>query len=611
MLGLVISQAGMQIAVVVLWDGDWPWLTRSVGLQDECSLDIRILGRPQSYIAADAALDENLATSSLVLGAERIRFVATAPILSSNGALLGTLAVLDRTPHDDGAKLEPLLRHACAALTGIVAQHRMPSQQSEQTQMLERAVDAAQSGIAVCCLNSDGTMPRFLYVNNAIVRRSGLSRGQYLSARRGVFDQGSNIAFARRIAEQMRSGDEAPFETEYQGANGTTYALSIHCSRLETQEGEAPHYIVVTEDITERKNRTEITRLFESLVAETSDLIVITDATRPSAGGPHIRFTNDAMSAFLQRPSATLTGRPVRMLVSDVTDERTLQTIDQHLERFLPIANEVAFRRGDNEKAWASFTGQPLRDDRGEPTHWLFTGRDITARKQHYRQTTQFAEALDASDEPIIMYDVVAPYGLEMSYQNRAATERGRDLATTLLGEGEPTNHMLVLWHRLEKDGAVQRMACVQSGDEPGAWVSLEVRPTCDEVGALASLTLIQHVPGTRSRMPASTHPMLFAIALAEELLSYSASADRVDALATILETEWLAQVVIQPVAVAPLDSCVIIGDQTAEFISADGVIAQGSASRIRITWDLPLTTDMTTALRLFLETIAKRNLVA
>lgn len=613
LLALLAARAGVPAAALIFQKAGNPWLAHSIGLYDAIQLDLRSLATATLTIVEDAEHDDAFSASSLVRGPEQFRFIATAPVCSPDAAVLGTLALLDRTARDGGAEIASVLRDGAAIAAAIAQQRGTTEGRPEQIEILERAVDAAQSGIAVCSLNSDGTLPRFLYVNNAVVGRSGMSRGQFLSGTPGIFDQEPNLEFARHIAQHMRDNDETPFEAEYQGTNGASYCLNVCCSRLESRPGEEPHYIVVTEDITERRGRTQITRLFESVIADTSDLVLITDATRPSEGGPFIRYLNGSMSAFLQRPSDELVGQPTHRLVSEFTELRTLRSIDHKLEHYLPIANEVAFSRGDGERIWSSFTARALRDERGEPTYWLFTGRDITARKQEYRQSAQFAQALDSADEPVVIYEVVAPYGLEISYQNRAAMEQRRYLATTLFGAGNPSPEMLVLWHRLEQGLSVQRMLFVQTDEEPGAWVSLEARPTLDDTGALASVTAIQHVPGVRTRIAGANHPMLFAIALADELLGYHVLADRTDALATILEAEWRAQVSYESVNLTPPGSNVVIGaeHQVAEFLSAVGVLAPEEPVRVRVTWDLPLSTDMTTALRLFLEAIAKRNLIA
>jgi len=612
LLALLAARAKVPAATVIFWKASNPWLAHSIGLYDPAGFDLRSLAVTTLTIVDDPERDPAFATSSLVHGLEHVRFIACAPICSPGGTVLGTLALLDRKARDDREQIEQTLRDGTAIAAVIALQHGAPEGRTEQIEILERALDAAQSGIAVCSLNSDGTLPRFLYVNNAIVGRSGISRGQFLSGFPGVFDRDPNLEFARHIARHMLDNDETPFETEYQGANGVTYWLNVRCSRLDSRPGEEPHYIVVIEDITERRGRTEITRLFESVIADTSDLVLITDATRPSEGGPFIRYLNGSMSAFLQRPGDELIGQPTHRLVSEFTEPRTLRALDHNMEHYLPIANEVAFRRGDGERIWSSFTARALRNERGEPTYWLFTGRDITARKQEYRQSAQFAQALDSADEPIVIYEVVPPYELEISHQNRAAIEQRRYLARMLLGAGNPSHEMLVQWHRLEQGASVQRMLFVPTDQEPGAWVSLELRPTLDETGALASLTAIQHVPGARTRIVRTNHPMLFAIALADELLGYHALADRMDALATILEAEWRAQVSFEYVDLIPFGSDVVIGaeHQVAEFLSAVGVLAP-QGIRVRVTWDFPLPTDMTTALRLFLEAISKRNLIA
>ncbi len=613
LLALLAARANVPVATVIFWKAGNPWLAHSIGLYDAVRFDLRSLAVPEVTIVEDPEHDDTFSTSSLVHGPERLRFIATAPICSPDGTVLGTIALLDRIAREDGAQIETILRDG-AAIAAVIAQHRSaPEGRSEQIEILERAVDAAQSGIAVCSLNSDGTLPRFLYVNNAIVGRSGMSRGQFLSGFPGIFDREPNLEFSRRIAQHMRDNDDTAFEAEYRGKNGASYSLNVCCSPLESRAGEEPHYIVVTEDITERRGRDQITRLFESVIADTSDLVLITDATRPSEGGPFIRYLNGAMSAFLQRSSDGLVGQPTHRLVSEFTELRTLRSMDHNLEHYLPIANEVAFSRGDGERIWSSFTARALRDESGKPTYWLFTGRDITARKQEYRQSAQFAQALDSADEPVVIYEVVEPHELEITYQNRAAMEQRRYLATTLLGAGKPSHEMLVLWHRLEQGVSVQRMLFVQTEEEPGAWVSLELRPTLDDTGALASVTAIQHVPGVRTRAAGTNHPMLFAIALADELLGYHAITDRMDALATVLEAEWRAQVAFEYVDLMPPGSEVVIGAeyQAAEFLSAGGVLAAEGTIRVRVTWNLPLSTDMTTALRLFLEAIAKRNLIA
>ncbi len=612
LLALLAARANVPVATVIFWKGSTPWLAHSIGLYDPFGFDLRSLAVPTLTIVDDPEHDDAFSASSLVNGPERFRFIAASPIFSPEGAVLGTLALLDRVARQDGPQIASILRDGVAIAAVIAQQRTLPDSTAEQVEILERAVDAAQSGIAVCSLNSDGTLPRFLYVNNAIVGRTGMSRGHFLSGVSGVFDQEHNLKFAHAMAQHMRDNDETPFEAEYQGAGGATHLLNVYCSQLDRRPGEEPHYIVVTEDITERRGRTAITRLFESVIADSSDLVLISDATRPSEGGPFIRYLNGSMSAFLQLPNDELTGQPIHRLVSEFTDLRTLNAMNHKMEHYLPIANEVAFKRGDGERVWSSFTARTLRDERGEPTYWLFTGRDITARKQEYRQSAQFAQALDSADEPIVIYEVVPSRELEIGYQNRAAIEQRRYLVTAVLGAGNPSHEMLVLWQRLEQGISVERMLFVQTAEEPGAWVSLEIRPTLDDTGTLASITAIHHSPGVRSRTPDSNHPLLFAIALADELLGYQALADRMDALATILEAEWRAQAAYEHVDLTSVGSDIVMAaeHQVAEFVSAGGVLTPQS-TRVRVTWELPLSTDMTTALRLFLEAIAKRNLIA
>jgi GAF domain-containing protein len=103
------------IATITIVDGAWQWFKSKIGLAEErlpraegfCDYAIRA---PEAFfVVEDATQDPRFAHHPLVAGKPHIRFYAAAPLRLSSGRAIGTVEVMDYTPHrPDRAKLERL-----------------------------------------------------------------------------------------------------------------------------------------------------------------------------------------------------------------------------------------------------------------------------------------------------------------------------------------------------------------------------------------------------------------------------------------------------------------------------------------------------------------------
>jgi diguanylate cyclase (GGDEF)-like protein len=94
------------IALISLVDADRQWIKSAIGLDTKqtdrshtfCAHAIIEPGRVM--VVTDATRDDRFADNPLLLADPSIRFYAGAPLVTSTGAAIGTLCVIDRVPRD-------------------------------------------------------------------------------------------------------------------------------------------------------------------------------------------------------------------------------------------------------------------------------------------------------------------------------------------------------------------------------------------------------------------------------------------------------------------------------------------------------------------------------
>jgi len=116
---------GTPMSMVTLLDADRQWFKSALGYEvretpRNISFCAHTLATARTLIVKDAQQDPRFMDNPSVTGAPGIRFYAGAPIVEKSGHVLGTVCVIDTTPHSltpiQVAALEALARHTLALM---------------------------------------------------------------------------------------------------------------------------------------------------------------------------------------------------------------------------------------------------------------------------------------------------------------------------------------------------------------------------------------------------------------------------------------------------------------------------------------------------------------
>jgi GAF domain-containing protein len=117
---LAAHLCGTTISLITLLDADRQWLKSRTGTDEresprDTSFCAHALLERGVTVAQDTTVDSRFADNPFVTGPAQVRFYAGAPLVTSDGHVLGTLCVLDRRPRplalDQMEALLALARH--------------------------------------------------------------------------------------------------------------------------------------------------------------------------------------------------------------------------------------------------------------------------------------------------------------------------------------------------------------------------------------------------------------------------------------------------------------------------------------------------------------------
>ncbi|MBW4480243.1 MAG: PAS domain S-box protein [Tolypothrix brevis GSE-NOS-MK-07-07A] len=171
-------------------------------------------------------------------------------------------------------------------------------------------------------------------------------------------------------------------EFRQQKKDGTPIDIIFSAAPLLDTDGQISGIVAVIADITEQKQQAEQVRLLQSVVVNTNDAILITEAETIDEPGPRILYVNEAFTRITGYQPHEVLGKTPRILHGDKTDRAELQKIRLALERWEPVTVEVINYRKDGTEFWNEFSIVPVADGQGWYTHWIAVQRETTGRKQ-------------------------------------------------------------------------------------------------------------------------------------------------------------------------------------------------------------------------------------
>ena len=393
------------------------------------SLLAETLAHDDVFVVSDTHADARFASSPIVTAGPRVRFYAGAALRDESGAPLGIIAVADKNARSATPEQIASLRDFAKIASDMLRIAR-------RLCVLDRALDDATDCVTINEFVGDaGSVTRRTYVNASALERTGFTREEFLAPSSDLLAGPlTDFSLIEQVHADIRRGITRQFELPIYCKDGSHFWTEVRWQPLADEDGIVRRYLSICRDLTERYRSEERVRLLTRAVDEALDLVLVTDSTPPSKGGPFMHYANRQLLAALGYEPCELKGIPYGLIIAEENDPAAVQSIVEHLEQMRDCEKEILLRRKDGSTFWVEFASRPLTAPDGTPTHWVAVGRDITARRRTHEQMAVLVNAIDSVSDHIEIY-ALEDGAYVAAFQNAASDPDASLFVETVLNQ--------------------------------------------------------------------------------------------------------------------------------------------------------------------------------
>ncbi len=126
--------------------------------------------------------------------------------------------------------------------------------------------------------------------------------------------------------------------------------------------------------------------MLESVITNSNESVIITEAEPFEEPGPRIVYVNQAFTKMTGYSASEVLGKSPRLLQGPNSSELAKQKMKQSFLRWEPVQVEMINYKKDGTEFWNEFSIFPLANDKGWYTHWIAIERDINRQKERRKR---------------------------------------------------------------------------------------------------------------------------------------------------------------------------------------------------------------------------------
>lgn len=265
-------------------------------------------------------------------------------------------------------------QHRTIRLYGTIQDITNRKLYQERLIRITNAVESSSDAIRIT--DSNGNL---IYSNKSYTRLTGYEPDE-INKTGGIFNIYEDRSLGEKIFETVKKGNSWSSELNLLTKKGKVVPVHLKSDAIKDESGAIIGIMAIITDISMRKKHQEYLRLMESVVVNTNDAVIITEASL-SDEGSRIVYINNAFTKMTGYSREEVLGVTHRILHGPRTNREELAKIRRALVKRIPATAELINYRKDGSEFWVNFSIVPIVNENNIITHHISIQRDVTDRK--------------------------------------------------------------------------------------------------------------------------------------------------------------------------------------------------------------------------------------
>lgn len=204
----------------------------------------------------------------------------------------------------------------------------------------------------------------------------------------------------------------------YLKSNGEFAYILDKAVIIRDENNKAVRLIGAMQDITKSKQEEQQLKLLESVITNSTDSVLITEAEPQNSPGPRILYVNEAFTKMTGYTKEEVIGKSPRFLQGPKSDKNELDRLKRALLNWEPCEIEIINYKKSGEEYWVNFTVVPVADETGWYTHWISIERDVTIRRKEEEEKLKLISELTLSNKELKQFSYITSHNLRAPVAN-------------------------------------------------------------------------------------------------------------------------------------------------------------------------------------------------
>jgi PAS domain S-box-containing protein len=187
---------------------------------------------------------------------------------------------------------------------------------------------------------------------------------------------------------------------------------------LKDENGKAIRMIGAIQDITKQKKEELRLKLLETVILQTKDSIIITEANFNERKLPKIIYVNPAFSNMTGYESEEIIGQSPDILKGPKTNLKDIKKIISSIKNKEEDFIETISYKKNKEEYWIRFSMIPIFNLEHELTHWVSIQKDVSIEKKQEKEKEQLIRELTQNNKDLKQFSYITSHNLRAPLSN-------------------------------------------------------------------------------------------------------------------------------------------------------------------------------------------------